>query len=70
MESIKTLATFKVEIFYDLINQGDEETFYIRRVEPVSLEDIKLELEACIVNERGNPELDRSHVKFNKKVIA
>jgi len=69
MESLKTLATFQVEIFYDLVNQGDEETFYIRRVEPVSLGDIKKELESCIVNEIGNPELDRSHVKFNQNVI-
>jgi hypothetical protein len=69
MESLKTLATFQVEIFYDLVNQGDEETFYIRKVEPVNLEDIKLELEACLVNEKGNPELDRSHVKFNQNVI-
>jgi hypothetical protein len=70
MESLKTLATFQVEIFYDLANQGDKETFYIRKVEPVNLEDIKLELEACLVNERGNPELDRSHVVFNQNVIA
>jgi hypothetical protein len=69
MESLKTLATFKVEIFYDLVNQGDEETFYIRRVEPVNLDDIKTELESCLVCERGNPELDRSHVKFNQNVI-
>jgi len=69
MESLKTLATFQVEIFYDLVNQGDEETFYIRKVEPVSIDDIKLELEACLVNERGNPELDRSYVVFNQNVI-
>jgi hypothetical protein len=70
MESLKTLATFQVEIFYDLVNQGDEETFYIRKVEPVNLDDIKLKLEACLVNERGNPELDRSNVKFNQNVIS
>jgi len=69
MESLKTFATFKVEIFYELVNQGDEETFYVRSVEPVNLEDIKLELESCLVCERGNPELDRSHVVFNENVI-